>query len=217
MIRQNISLIALKIQSFSENEIMDMIDKNTLEEIKAKDPHPFFQLYSICHEGESRPKIVGETNRPPMLWTRKAIQSIAGVIKKGINFFLGHNADNSTNNRDSFGEIVGYAEKEIKGNLHSLVVGYFPPDKRDEAKKLDICSQESEWTFIEEAGKLVADSIQVLTGIALSNSEKDTPAFAGAKRLGIVQCFKDENNFDLIENKGREISRIQDEYLRSRF
>jgi len=183
----NVQLISYRLQAFSQNEILELIDPAVLQEIKAKDEHPFFQMYSICHEGNSKPKIIGEDNKTPMTWTRKAIQSIKNVIKRGINFFKNHNEDNSTNNRPSLGEIVGYTEKMIDGVLHGLTIGYFPPDKREEAKKLDICSQESVWNFIENSGQLIADSIESLTGIALSDSKEDTPAFAGAKRLGMVQ------------------------------
>jgi hypothetical protein len=147
-------------------------------------------VYSICHEGVSHPKLLGEGAKR-IGWTRRAVQSISNVIKNGIKFFKGHNSDNSTDNRRILGEVVGSSEKEIDGRLHRIVVAYHPPEVREEVKKYDICSQESVWNFVEKSGKLIADSIEELTGIALGSSKEEQPAFEGAVRLGMVQAFGD--------------------------
>jgi len=181
-----LNLICERIQSFSQNELIDLIPKDTLAEIKQKNDHPYFAAYSICHEGESTPKIIGEGFKP-ILWTRRAVQSLKRFVLKGIKFFLGHNDDNSTNNRQSVGEVVADAQKEINGKLHHIVVGYFP-NKQIVANK-DICSQEGNWNLFEMAKRLVADSVDKITGIALGSSDNNSPAFAEAKRLGMVQAF----------------------------
>ena len=85
-------------------------------------------------------------------------------------------------------------EKEIDGKLHHVFISYHPSDVREEAKNYDICSQEAEWNFFEEAGKLFADSIEKLTGVALGNSDQQTPAFSGARRLGFVQALENKLN-----------------------
>lgn len=184
-----ISLLCKAIQSFTQTDILSLLPESTLREIKAIDPHPFFQLYSICHEGESNPKILDGESKP-ISWGRRAIQSIKNIITKGIKFFRGHNSDNSTTGRPELGEVVHSFEKEIDGKLHHVVVGYYPPETRDEVKQYDVCSQEAEWNFFDQVGYFVADKIEQLTGIALANSENDTPAFAGARRLGMVQAFE---------------------------
>lgn len=194
---QEIVKLRCQLQAFSNSEIMNMIDDDVIVDIKLKDKHPFFQAYSICHEGISTPTLIGEKAKP-INWGRKAIQSIKDVVKKGVKFFFGHNDDNSTEGRKALGEIVGYKEKEIDGKLNSVIVGYFPPETKEEVKKYDICSQEAVWNFFESAGQLIAGTIDKLTGIALSSSEVDKPAFSGAKRLGFVQAFE---NKDIGENK----------------
>jgi hypothetical protein len=181
--------------SLTSSEIMALIDNDTITKIKATDPHPFFQAYSICHEGTSQPSILGDTARP-IHWTRAAVQSIKNIILKGIKFFKGHNADNSTENRESLGEIVASTEREIGGKLHHIAVGYFP--NKEKVSDSNICSQEANWNLFEQAGHWFAETIDKLTGIALSNSKVDKPAFADAKRLGMVQAFTaeegDKNN-----------------------
>jgi len=205
---RSLELQCLEITSLSTEEIQGMIDPATLQGIKASDPHPYFQVYSIAHEGVSEPRIIGEES-VPITWTRRAIQSIKNAIKKGIKFFLGHNEDNSTEGRRSLGEIVGNGEKIINNKLHSLVVGYFPPGTRDEVKKYDICSQESTWDFIESAGKIFADKIEELTGIALGNSGIDKPAFIGARRLGTLQAFNESDKSDYSDKNIKNDRRYQ--------
>jgi len=153
---------------------------------------------------------LGDGDQKPIHWTRKAIQSLKNVINKGVKFFKGHNKDNSTDNRPTMGEVVSSTIKEIGGKLSHIVVGYFP--NREEAERMDICSQEAEWNLFEEAGRLVADSVERVTGIALGNSNNETPAFSGAKRLGMIQAFEniEDGGSDPQQNlgnkKGQEMS-----------
>lgn len=172
--------------SLTSSEIMALIDPETISRIKATDPHPFFQAYSICHEGTSQPTILGDTARP-IHWTRAAVQSIKKIVLKGVKFFKGHNEDNSTDKREALGEIVANSEREIDGKLHHIAIGYFPD--KSKVSDSDICSQEANWNLFENAGKWFADTIEKMTGIALSNSKVDKPAFADARRLGMVQAF----------------------------
>lgn len=189
---ERVILQCLRIQALTDNEILSLIPADVLSGIKAKDPHPFFQAYSICHEGVSTPTLLGDTSRP-IHWTRRAVQSIKNVITKGIKFFLGHNDDNSTAGRRELGEIVASFDKELDGVLHHVAISYHSPEVREEVKKYDICSQEAEWNFFDVAGHMVADAVDKITGIALSSSDIDKPAFVGAKRLGMVQAFGVEN------------------------
>jgi hypothetical protein len=182
-----------QIHAFNQSEIIDMIPSDVLAQIKAKDPRPFFQAYVLCHEGTSTPKILNEESKP-ITWTRKAIQSIKNIVTKGVKFFFGHNSDSSTKNRRVLGEVVANVQKEIDGKLSHIVISHHPQEVKEEVKKYDICSQEAKWNLIDTAKGLVADTIQKLTGIAFQSSENDSPAFAGAKRLGMVQAFNDKSN-----------------------
>jgi hypothetical protein len=200
---------ALK-KNFSQDEIMSMIPSETLKDIKAKNEHPYFNVYSVAHDGISNPKIIGE-KASPIYWSRQAIQSIKNIVLKGVKFFIGHNEDNSTDNRKYIGEVIANKEIEIDDKLHHVVIGYFPDKK--EAEKYNICSQESIWNFIKQGSKIVADKIEEMTGIALSNSNYDKPAFSGAMKLAELQCFEDHEKLS-DEEKLRNIIAKQDEYLR---
>lgn len=184
-----VELQCLKLESLSQNEIINLIPNNILSEIKAKDPHPFFQAYSIAHEGVSSPRIVGEGAKK-ISWGRAAIQSLKNIITKGVKFFKGHKKTNDTAGREELGEVVADTQMEIDGRLHHIVFSYHSPEVREEAKKYDVVSQEAEWNLFEQAGQLIAGTVEKLTGIAMGDSLKESPAFAGARRLGMVQAFE---------------------------
>jgi hypothetical protein len=194
----NVTLFSTRIQSFTQNQIIDLIPANTLAEIKAGDPHPFFSMYSVCHEGESTPIVMDENGNKekvkPITWTRKAIQSIKNIITKGIKLFKGHNKDSSHVGRRVIGKVIHSFEREIDGVLHHVFIAYHPHDVREEVKTMDVCSQEAKWNIIEQAGKLVAGVVDSITGIALASSEEEMPAFSGARRLGYVQAFTPAGN-----------------------
>jgi hypothetical protein len=188
----NIFLWYEKIQAYSQDDIISKIPKNVFDEIKQKDEHPFFQMYSVGHEGTFQPKIEGKPSIP-ITWTRAAIQSIKNVIKKGIKFFNGHNETISNPDKQELGEVIHTFEKEIDGKLNHVVIGYFPPETREIAKQKDVCSQESEWNLIQAGKQAIADVCSSFKGIALANSDEQKPAFSGAKRLAYIQAFEDTN------------------------
>lgn len=186
----NVQLFMRPIRSFSQDKIIELIPQHIYDKIIEKDPHPFFAVYSICHEGISSPIILGTDEKPKKIsWPRKAIQSIKNIYLKGVKLFKGHNKDNSHSGRRVIGRVIHSFQKEIEGKLHHMVVTYHSPKVRDEVKDLNVCSQEGEWNFFELAGQLIADSIEKLTGIALANDKEQTPAFAEAKRFGYIQAF----------------------------
>ena len=184
---KKIQAIRLKMQALSSVDIMAMIPGDVLTRIKAVDEHPFFQAYSICHEGIANPTILGDTAKP-VHWFKRAVQSIKNKIVKGINFFIGHNEDSSTEGRESVGEVIADTQKEINGKLHHIVIGYFPD--KSKVQEMDVCSQEANWNLLEYAGHFVADTLDKITGIALANSEQEAPAFENAKRLASVQALE---------------------------
>lgn len=191
---ESITLIGISLQAFSNNDIIHMIPGDIMSDIKSRDPHPYFRAYVMAHEGESSPVILegGQKIKTKISWPRQAVETIKNLVRRGIQFFRGHNADNSTVGRESLGEIVAGKDMTINGKLSHVVVGYFPPGTRDEVKKYDVCSMEAIWNLAKEAGRTVADSIKELTGIALGNSNIEKPAFSGASVLGTVQAFDEE-------------------------
>ena len=181
--------VTLRMQALSGFDLMSIVPDDVLTALKAKDPHPYLQAFSICHEGTSTPSVLGDAAKP-ITWFRRAVQSIKNAVLKGVKFFLGHNEDNSTEGRAALGEVIASKEIEIDGTLHHVVVGHFP-DKAA-VQDYDICSQEAEWDLVPTPTGWVADKIEKLTGIALSSSKVDKPAFAGARRLATVQAFDNE-------------------------
>lgn len=179
----------IDLMAFSQEEIIARIPNDILEKIKEKDEHPFFQMYSIAHEGISSPKIEGKGHRP-IVWLKSAIQTIKKVIKNGIKFFDGHNKNIDNPDKPELGEVIYSFEEEINNKLNYCVIGYFPSKTRERAKEMDICSQESQWELVKLAGgKLLAETCNKITGIALGNSRYHRPAFENAKRLAMVQAF----------------------------
>jgi hypothetical protein len=199
----NVRLLLKNIRSFSQNKIIELIPQEIYDKIIEKDAHPFFAMYSICHEGISAPVLLGEKQQK-ISWPKKAIQSIKNIFTEGVRLFKGHNKDNSHSGRKVIGRVIHSFQREIDGKLHHLVITYHPPRYRDEVKDLDVCSQEAEWNFFDYAGQLVAHSIEKLTGIALANSKEQVPAFREAKRLGYIQAFDESGKGS--SNKGGKYS-----------
>lgn len=179
------------VQAFNQDDIINRIPANVMARIKEKDQHPFFQMYSIAHEGVSTPKVEGEEAKP-ITWTRKAIETMASVINNGVKFFLGHNKTNDDITQKEVGRVIHSFQEDIKGVLHQLVIGYFP--NRKEVQSKDVCSQEATWTMIKKAGKVFAGVCKDITGIALESSDNQKPAFRDAKRIGMVQAFESPGN-----------------------
>jgi hypothetical protein len=193
-------------------DILNMIPPEILKEIKNKDNHPFFQLYSICHEGTSKPKLLGRTSKP-ISWPRQAVQSIKKIITKGVKLFKGHtNDDNSTDGRREIGEIIHSFEQEIDGKLHHLAITYHPESVREEVKDYDVCSQEADWNLIESAGNLIAETIDNLSAVVLGKAQENAPAFEGAKKLAMVQAFEAEATKK--ETKTMTYEEIRDELFK---
>ena len=190
------------IQAFTEAEILSAIPADELARIKAVNPHPFFKAYSICHDGVSKPTLLGDTARP-ITWMRDAIESIKSVFKKGVKFFAGHGTENDPL-RESLGEVVADYQTEIDGKLHHVVIGYFPNPEKVQA--FDVCSQEAEWTFWDNPTGWIADKMKRLTGIALANSAFEKPAFSGAREMGFVQAFEAGETGD--KNKTGEVKKM---------
>ncbi len=199
-----------KVFSFTQKEIISLIPEKILSKVKVKDEHPFFTMYSICHEGVSAPVVIedGEKKAKKMTWTRKAIQSMRNIFTRGIKLFKGHNKDGSHSGRRVIGKVIHSFEKEMDGILHHLVIAYHPKKLVNEVKKYDVCSQEAEWSFFNIAGKWVADKIEKLTGIALESSENEMPAFSGAKRLGYIQAFTASGE-DVKNSSGEDENKIE--------
>jgi len=174
-----ISIQALEL-AMTPEELTKSISEEKLKQIKGKG---VLQAYTLAHEGKSQPKVLGD--EPQLLkWTRAVIHRLAEKIKTGTKFFIGHGAEtNDHEGRKTVGEVLTSFVKEIGGKLATVIVGHFP--NKEIVDPYDICSMEAD---IQTEDDIVGD-INDVSGIALGNSHKDSPAFPGALRLSTVQCF----------------------------
>lgn len=84
--KSDVYLTSKKLQCFSNNEILDLIDNETMKEIKSKDNNPYFQAYSIAHEGYSRPTV--------LVWAENSSNGVGNqynqsktLLRKAQSFF----------------------------------------------------------------------------------------------------------------------------------
>jgi hypothetical protein len=200
--------------TLTEAELIEIVGEEEFAILKQKKPGGIIKAYVLCNESEAEPNLEGEGSRK-VSFTREAVVSAFNKLKKGLKFFNRHNSDNSTEGRESFGEVVGKTQKMIDGKLSTVVVGHFPAEKRKLAEKSDIVSMEAVWNLFNEAGKLIAKSVDSITGIALANSAEMTPGFGGAVALATVQAFKEikmepEERLQAAEKRPMEYWELRD-------
>ena len=118
------------------------------------------------------------------------IRRLSETIKTGSKFFIGHQDTNSHDGRTEVGTVLSSFLKEINGKMSSVIVGHFPNE--DQVRDMDACSMEADISVDTENN--VVEDINEVTGIALANSDVNSPAFPGALRLSAIQCFENTKN-----------------------
>lgn len=161
----------------SPDEILASLPESVREKVRGKNA----AVYCIGEEGVSRPRVVGSGNAV-LRWPRAVIRRLAEAAGSGVKLFERHNKDNSHEGRKPLGEIVGSFTRTVGDKLQAIAVALMPEDRPD----LDVCSIEAD---VDAQGDIVGDVAKV-TGLALSSSRVDSPAFAGAQRLATLQCFE---------------------------
>lgn len=169
----------------SPDEILASLPESVREKVRGKNA----AVYCIGEEGVSRPRVVGSGNAV-LRWPRAVIRRLAEAAGSGVKLFERHNKDNSHEGRKALGEIVGSFTRTVGDKLQAIAVALMPEDRPD----LDVCSIEAD---VDAQGDIVGD-VSKVTGLALSSSRVDSPAFAGAQRLATLQCF--ESGDDPSEN-----------------
>jgi hypothetical protein len=174
--------------------------------IKQTDPHPTFRAYVVGHEGESKGKLINPETGESLghivkKWYRSAVENIFEKISLGMNFFHGHNYDNSTAGRNSIGVVVGKTMQTIMDKLSVVAIAYIKPEYKN--LPLDVASIEADIKLKKEGDEYLAD-VDNISGIALGNSNTETPGFAGATLLAQVQEFA-EKNIQHFKGKGEEM------------
>lgn len=161
----------------SPEEVLASLPESVRAKVRGKNA----AVYCIGEEGISRPRVVGSGNAV-LHWPRAVIRRLAEAAKVGTKLFERHGKDNSHDGRKLLGEIVGSFTRVVGDKLQAIAVALMPEERPD----LDVCSIEAD---VDARGDVVGDVAEV-TGLALSSSRVDSPAFAGAQRLATLQCFE---------------------------
>ena len=162
----------------SPEEVLASLPADVREKVRGKNA----AVYCIGEEGTSRPREVGRSGNLTLRWPRGVLRRLAEAAGSGVKLFERHGKDNSHDGRAPLGEIVGSFTRMVGDKLQAIAVALMPEPRED----LDVCSIEAD---VEASGDLVGDVAKV-SGLALSSSRVDSPAFAGAQRLATLQCFE---------------------------
>lgn len=183
-------IILAKIQNMSQNEALSMVSNDTIERIKRTDRRPEIKVFSIAAEGvaEGTELNFGMKVKRALRYMKDMIVRIGERLQLGTPVFNRHADTNENTGREQIGEVVGKAVKYVGEKLMTLAAIYVYPQHKD--KPLDIASFEANVEYIPKTFDK-ADVIDVpeISGIALSHSSIDTPAFKDATLLAAVQCF----------------------------
>ena len=190
--------IRATLRCMASSEIMQMIPAEKLAEIRRRDPSPMFKAFVVGHEGEARGNLIGVGNIVKR-WFRSAVEKLHEKISGGLQLFHGHAQTNDTTGRVPIGEVAGKKLLSIKDKFSSVVACYIYPSFRH--LPLDVASIEADVDLQQDAkaGLFVAD-VNGVTGIALGNSEIETPGFPGATLLGQLQAFAKHKTSHVEEN-----------------
>jgi len=196
--------IRATLRAMASSEIEAMISAEKLAEIKSRDRNPIIKAFVVGHEGEARGNLVGYGNIVKR-WFVDMVKRLNEKIPSGLQLFHGHAATNDNAGRVPIGEVVGKKLLNIKDRLSSVVACWIYPDYRH--LPLDVASIEADVDLEgDDKDKLYVADVNEITGIALGNSEIETPGFPGAELLGQLQAmarrsrivaFKGDNNMDM--------------------
>lgn len=142
-------------------------------------------VYAIAEEGESRPREEGSGKARSLRWPRAVIRRVAETVKAGTKLFERHAETNSHEGRKPLGEVVGTFTRAVGDRLQAVAVAVLGEDRPD----LDVCSIEADVVVNGDTVEDVDTDGRGISAIALSSSKVDSPAFAGAQRLAVLQCF----------------------------
>lgn len=198
----------------AESEIMKMIPTSEYMRIKLMDPKPLFRAYVVGHEGESKGSlaVAGQSlGNVVKKWYQSAIRKLHDKIQLGLDLFHGHGDSDSNDGRNSIGQVVGKALKDIQDRLSVVVAAWIRPEFRN--LPLDVASIEAMIFLKDSNGSYEAD-VESVSGIALGSSQTETPGFAGATLLGQIQAFAEEGQFSKF-NQGGNVDKITINDVRS--
>ena len=172
----------------TEEEVLTLVGDAKIAEIKKTDEKPSFAAYVVGQEGISNPKVLDGTQKP-MQWLKSSISKMVSAIQNGTKLFHGHNKDNSTEGRESFGEVIASTERNVNGKNTAIIVCHVDKAKKDFVKDQDIISIEAVTEVYETAKEYIVDTIEKVKGFALGSSKNWTPGIPGARQLLMFQAM----------------------------
>lgn len=183
--------ITAKIQNMSKSETLNIVSQDTLERIKKEDKKPEIKVYSIAHEGEAQSTELtsfGGKVKKAMEYVKDMVIKVHDKLKIGTPIFHRHADTNETDGREKIGELIGKTVRYVGDKLSTLAAVYIYPEYKK--LPLDVASFEAEVEYIKKDNNVnQAINVEDISGIALSNSEIDKPAFENATLLAVVQAF----------------------------
>lgn len=197
---KKVAYIKCEFQQMAQHEVLEMIPADTVNRIRANDPHPEFRVFSVGHEGEANANVIGR-GMSVLRYAKDIIVQMFNRMKLGLPTFNRHDpSTNSHANRETVGEVVGKTMKDIGGKLHALAAVYIKPEYREH--DLDIASIEGNFEAQDEGGgALGVVNLSAITGIALSNHSKDVPGMPGATLQAALQMFTHTGRMQQMETK----------------
>lgn len=180
-------------QELSQNDVEKLLPSDIRQRLQG---NGVIQAYVLAHEGTTSPRVIGE-GQQKLSFGRAVIEKLSKVIQAGTKFFKLHGQTNSHENRKPLGEVIFSTLKEIGGKLSTLVFGHFPDAQS--VLEMDVVSMEAE--IQTENDQQTVASIDDVTGIAMGSSNSESPAFPGAKRLAMIQCFESD---DIKPDEGKK-------------
>lgn len=184
-----IKKITARLQELSQEDIKKNIDPKVYSKIKETDAHPEFRSYVIGHEGLSEGRFLGFGNIVKK-WFKSAIEALNNKLQIGTKVFNLHTESNEHAGRTPIGEVVGKALKQWGETLYTYAVMYILPEFR--GHNLDVASIEADIDIpAHDLDNVQVHGVDVhrITGIALGDSTKNKPGFAGATLTARLQEF----------------------------
>lgn len=195
------------IVHMADSEVLDMIPADVQTEIKARDDHPLYKVFSIGHEGTARGRLVG-VGYTTVQYLRDAVRKIGDKLKIGTKVFSGHGSTNSHEGRKPIGTVVGRHVRQMAGKLHTLAAIYIHPENRDVDH--DIASIEARVRYQEDLDGVSVRDVDEITGIALGRTGTDEPGFPGARLIAAFQAFAENESHKGKRGNDMDLATIQE-------
>ena len=184
-----------QLQQMASADVLRYVDSNAHARILLKDRHPEYRAYRIAYEGTAKGGRLINYGKTVLRWAKAAVQQLVDKLQPGTPFFHLHSTANDHAGRVPVGEVVG---KALIDN-DAVAIAYIPPAYR--GINLDVASIEAEVQLTdatENNGVIDSSRFEILevTGIALGDSAKDTPAFQHAGLIAQVALMAEPTTGD---------------------